>query len=66
MIKIDEVTSTEKHFHIFQDLNIKNADARGAYLNIVGNSIGIVGGAFTRTVTIVATKGMKIGKVLKV
>lgn len=45
-------------------MNVKNAEARGAYLNIIGNSIGIVGGALTRTVTIIATNGMKIGKVL--
>lgn len=44
-------------------MNFKNADARGAYLTILGNSVGIVGGALTRTVTIIATQGIRIGKV---
>lgn len=44
-------------------MNIRNADARGAYLNILGNSVGIIAGALTRTVAIIATKGIRIGKV---
>ncbi|KAI4467636.1 hypothetical protein MML48_2g00000930 [Holotrichia oblita] len=44
------------------DMNFKNADARGAYLTILGNSVGIVGGALTRTVAMIATNGIRIGK----
>ncbi|GJQ76301.1 putative cognition [Trypoxylus dichotomus] len=44
------------------NMSFKNADARGAYLTILGNSIGIIGGALTRTVAMIAAKGIKIGK----
>nr|XP_022908568.1 uncharacterized protein LOC111419914 [Onthophagus taurus] len=44
------------------NMSIKNPDARGAYLNIAANSIGLIGGALTRTVAIVASRGVVIGK----